>query len=79
MFTCPVCGWDRIEEDPMGRTFEICPCCGTEYGYQDAGRTHAELRQDWIEDGMAWWSCVRAAPDGWNPQEQLKRVTEGEG
>lgn len=49
---CPVCGYlGCLIED-----WHICPCCGTEFGYDDAGRTHAELRRRWIDGGMKWWS-----------------------
>lgn len=34
---CPVCGWGRLEEPPEGasQSFEICPSCGTEFGFHD--------------------------------------------
>jgi hypothetical protein len=49
----------------------ICPSCGTEFGYDDAGRSHEELRQIWVENGARWWSPVDPTPPGWNPREQL--------
>lgn len=68
---CPVCGF--LMRYPA-RDWNICPSCGTEFGYDDAGRTHAELRHAWIDRGMQWWSPVESPPDGWNALEQLNNV-----
>ena len=51
--------------------YHICPSCGTEFGYDDAGRTHAELREQWIRTGLTWWSPVDPKPEGWNPIIQM--------
>jgi hypothetical protein len=36
-YSCPVCGLDGLQEpgDAEFASFEICPCCGTEFGYDD--------------------------------------------
>ena len=34
-FTCPVCGWPKLEFDPLHSACEFCDCCGTEFGYDD--------------------------------------------
>lgn len=62
-FKCPVCEWPNLGEDPLERTFEICPQCGVEFGYDDAGNTHAELRARWIAAGRPWWSRVTPKPE----------------
>lgn len=68
MYICPVCGWDKIEQDPSQWTFEICPQCGTEFGNDDYWNTHEELRQRWIDGGSKWWS---PSPDSlWTPDEK---------
>ena len=65
---CPVCGyplqWPAAD-------FHICPSCGTEFGYDDAGRTHDDLRAAWIQAGSHWWSTATPAPLNWNPGIQL--------
>ena len=75
-FLCPVCGYPDLEEaaySPQGlASFEICPCCRTEFGYQDFARTHAELRIDWLARGAKWESKSHPPPDGWDPYEQLR-------
>lgn len=53
-YMCPVCDYDKLTDPPTD--FEICPSCGTEFGYTDHTKTHAELRAEWIKGGRKWWS-----------------------
>ncbi|HEY8544598.1 MAG TPA: hypothetical protein VIL36_06110, partial [Acidimicrobiales bacterium] len=79
----PVCGYPGLDEPAWvddAPSYEICPCCGTEFGYQDVGHEaearaarHRELRQEWIELGCPWWSN-REPPPGWDPKAQLRNV-----
>ncbi len=80
---CPVCGL------PLGApawagdlaSFAICPCCGTQFGYDDSCGGDAtarrtwwwKARQAWVAAGMRWWSSSRP-PAGWNATEQLARL-----
>jgi hypothetical protein len=85
-FTCPVCGYDRLLEPPWSLgsgSDEICPSCGTQFGYQDSLAAHGpearrsvqeKLRSDWVKSGMAWRSSVSKSPDGWNPGAQLEQL-----
>jgi hypothetical protein len=73
---CPVCGWDQLDEAPYdggAASFTICPCCGVEYGYDDATTTHEQLRARWLSEGMKWWSTGTPPPEGWSAEEQLAR------
>ncbi|MBB1179203.1 hypothetical protein DSM05_08560 [Pseudomonas sp. FW305-3-2-15-E-TSA4] len=70
MAACPVCKWE-LDFEPT-QSFEICPCCGTHFGYDDAKATHAELRQKWIAAGLQWWSQSTPRPDGWDAEAQLQ-------
>ena len=82
-FVCPVCGFPDLPEPAwdIGGSQEICPSCGTQFGYHDAaGRTdsdraqiHKELRERWIADGMMWQSGQ--PPTGWDPVRQLARLS----
>lgn len=72
--TCTVCGYE-MEDGP--RDWNICPCCGVEFNPHDGELSHAELRADWIERGMPWWSRFQAPPTDWNPSLQLKRLAAG--
>jgi hypothetical protein len=75
-FTCPVCGYPSLGEphvDPMGSpTYSICPCCGIEFGYDDAQKSHAELRREWVSRGSPWWSKHEKPPPGWSAEDQLR-------
>lgn len=51
------------------RDYNICPCCGTEFGNDDADLSHEELRTFWIANGANWF--FGAQPVGWNPYLQL--------
>lgn len=68
---CPVCGYE-LDTPPVNHS--ICPCCGTEFGYQDRGRSYEELRSSWIERGAHWWSPVDPLPTNWNSSTQLLRA-----
>jgi|SRR5271165_4897164 len=68
---CPVCGY-AMSYPP--RDFHICPSCGTEFGYHDAGRTYDELRRLWLETGPRWWSRSRPTPAHWDPWRQLREA-----
>ena len=69
--TCPVCAYGGLFEPPWvadGPSDEICPQCGTQFGYDDAtvdaedrARCHAVLRRAWIHGGERWWSTSRTA------------------
>jgi hypothetical protein len=75
---CPVCAYPDLSEAPYDEhgcaTHTICPCCGTEFGYDDAGNSHQTLRERWIANGMKWWSKRQAPPQAWDPVEQLNRA-----
>jgi hypothetical protein len=62
---CPVCGYDL----PSIGQYDICPCCGIEFGLHDA-TIHA-LRNAWIAGGCQWWSKSDPVPQNWNPYAQL--------
>jgi hypothetical protein len=79
---CPVCGY-RLE-DPLWQedspSDEICPSCGTQFGYDDeAGGDLAKRqaiyrsrRNAWVDHGMKWYSRGISRPPNWNPVEQLR-------
>lgn len=83
-FTCPVCGYPELQESPRsprtaGGSYEICPSCGFQFGVtdDDKGISYEEWRARWIERGMPWDSTgIEEPPSGWDPREQLKRVTD---
>ena len=79
---CPVCGYGPLMSQPWQDeepSDEICPCCGTQFGYDDFATTdaarqarHDKLRKNWIASGCSWFSRSRRPPAGWNAAEQLR-------
>jgi hypothetical protein len=73
-----VCGYDALLEpayDEKGcASFEICPCCGTEFGYDDSSTRHRDLQEKWVAGGSRWWSKAQPPPSGWDPKAQLRKV-----
>jgi hypothetical protein len=73
---CPVCGYPGLAEPPYDQhgcaSFEICPSCGTEFGYDDATRTPDQLRQQWVQAGARSSSKTTPAPSGWDGAKQLQ-------
>lgn len=69
-YQCPVCGYAELPYPP--RDYHICPCCGTEFGNDDAELTHAQIREMWVAAGARWF--FRTAPAYWNPYLQLVKA-----
>jgi hypothetical protein len=74
-FTCPVCGYDDPKLPQIGAEWrdEICPSCGTQFGYDDASTSHEDLRQRWLNAG-ARWSSRNPAPANFNGLDQLRKA-----
>lgn len=75
---CRICGFDLLEPPwgPDGTTpsYEYCPCCNVEFGYQDATVVGARrYRYGWIEAG-AEWGRTGDRPQGWDLAEQLEKI-----
>jgi hypothetical protein len=57
-------------------TYEICPCCGVEFGYEDSTiQSTQAFRKVWIEDGLKWFSA-REKPENWSPEQQMADIPE---
>lgn len=70
-YVCPVCGYPDLADPPVDMSYEICPSCGTEFGYTDFSRSHFELMLDWLRTGPRWHAEWMPPPVGWNPRRQL--------
>ena len=79
-FMCPVCGSTSLDKPPrsanVGGSYEICPCCYFEFGYDDeaVGFSDDQWRRLRIAEGMPWSSRSRRQPSDWGPVEQLSRA-----
>jgi hypothetical protein len=66
---CPVCFYEKLPYPPSD--YHICPCCGTEFGNDDAEFSHDQLREMWIAGGANWF--FGRAPKDWSPSLQLQK------
>lgn len=74
-YTCPVCAYSRMPYP--AEEGNICPCCGTEFGYDDSmGITFRDLRDRWVSLHTPWFSPLPedAPPPMWNGVVQLLRA-----
>lgn len=73
-YRCLVCGYDQMPHPP--RDYSICPCCGVEYGIDDAFDSYLEIRNEWLRRGAPWFSSLKpyVAPMNWRAWEQLDRA-----
>ncbi len=75
---CRVCG-AHYAEPPWGAdgktaSFDICDCCGVEFGYEDSTPAAvAAYRSGWIARGLPWFKPARKPAD-WNGARQLARI-----
>ncbi|MEQ6970647.1 hypothetical protein [Pectobacterium polaris] len=78
IYVCRVCGAEQ-SDPPWGdngkdATFNICDCCGVEFGYEDATLTGIKrYREKWLTSG-AKWNSEKSKPENWLLDEQLKNV-----
>ena len=80
MNTCPVCGYNQLNKQPYEGTipsYEICPCCGFEFGFDDysEGWSHKRYRDKWILSGMVWFD-PKLKPINWDAKQQLKNIED---
>lgn len=76
---CSVCGYplDHLPwgEDGRSPTYEICPCCGVEFGNEDYTPASIQrYRAKWIQEGAIWFT-PEAMPDDWKLEEQLANIS----
>jgi len=67
--------YSRYFGDP---SYEVCPCCGFEFGNDDEPGTGSpvsfdEYLREWIKDGKVWFDESKR-PDNWSFEEQLKSI-----
>ncbi len=77
---CKVCGlYHKLfpwGEDGKMPSYDICECCGVEFGYEDYQVSSTKkFRQKWLNSGAKWFHS-KEKPDNWNLEEQLKNIPE---
>lgn len=77
---CRICGLDQ-KENPWGKdnntpNFEICACCGAEFGYNDCN-IHAirKYRNEWLLNNAEWFDSKKK-PFNWSLEMQMKNIPE---
>ena len=79
-YICPICGYEGLNAPPKDQfgcpTYEICPCCGFEFGFDDdsEGLSYQDYRDKWLKAGAPWFSRVEPRPDNLDLVAQLKRI-----
>ena len=79
-YICRVCGLEQSVpqwgEDGQSPTYNICECCGVEFGYEDATLTGIKKYRDkWIQSG-AKWNCQQSKPIHWSVDSQLLNIPQ---
>ncbi len=79
-FVCRVCGNPQADppwgEDNQSPTYEICDCCGVEFGYGDCTPKAIKVFRDrWLVTGGNW-KYPKYKPDNWSLEEQMKNIPE---
>lgn len=77
-YCCRICGLDQDfkpwGEDGETPSFELCGCCGVDFGYEDTSVKHAkQYREEWLRKGAIWISSEEK-PANWSLEEQLKQI-----
>jgi hypothetical protein len=81
-YCCRVCGLFQGEDHPPwgsdGKcpSFDICECCGVEFGYGDCFLDDVKrARKEWLDKG-AFWNDPKYRPKNWSLEEQLNNIPE---
>jgi len=69
---CPICGADTLEQPFESAiavlvSFEICDCCGCQYGYDDDEKYY----HNWLSNGSKWFE-PEMKPTDWSLDQQIK-------
>lgn len=78
-FICPVCGYKGLDEPAYNEygdpSYEICPCCGFEYGFDDhsEGYTFESYREKWIKEGYRF-NRKENEPKDWNADKAKEQL-----
>ncbi|MCW8987861.1 MAG: hypothetical protein OQK75_09365 [Gammaproteobacteria bacterium] len=69
---CPVCGYGPLSEpykssQELRRSYDICSCCGCEYGYDD----DESFYNEWVNNGCNWFD-KKEKPKEWVLESQIK-------
>jgi hypothetical protein len=78
-YICPICGFDELKKAPYdengNESFEICNCCGFEFGFDDLhdGHSFESYRAKWVGAGATWF-YKPTEPKDWDLKKQLINI-----
>ena len=78
-YICPVCGYPGLDEPAWDNkygtpSYNICPCCGCEFGYEDATpKAKDSYLRIWIHNGAPWRKPELKSQE-WNLKNQLAHI-----
>jgi hypothetical protein len=77
-YCCRICGLKQDfkpwGEDGKTPAFEICSCCGVDFGYQDCTPEYAKkFRNEWLKKDSKW-ANPDEKPANWSLEEQMKNI-----
>ena len=87
-YVCRVCGYNCHPFMPWGEdmevpSFDICDCCGVEWGYEDLTLDGIHrYRQQWAAKGFPWaakrfsWFNENLIPPDWDAEKQMQAIPE---
>ncbi|RDX39102.1 hypothetical protein DZA51_00235 [Vibrio campbellii] len=75
---CRVCGLIQSDppwgEDGKSPNYDICSCCGVEFGYEDSSVKGVSIyRKNWLKGGSSWEDDAEK-PTNWSVEEQFKNI-----
>lgn len=78
LYICRICGSEQLEapqsEDGESPTYDICDCCGVEFGYEDSTLKGIKMyRSKWLDNGAKWYH-KKSEPESWSLEEQLSHM-----
>jgi hypothetical protein len=68
---CPLCGFGPLRDTYVSvqefrYSFDLCPCCGCEYGYDDT----LKYFDEWLAGGCRWFNPGERSAD-WSLDKQV--------
>lgn len=79
-YVCRICGFvndDITWEDGIYPSYNICPCCGVEFGYEDSDLVSIKnYRDNWLSGGANWFRDIGLKRENWDLLSQLNNIPE---
>jgi len=77
---CRVCGYYSEDfpwgEDGESPSFQLCPCCGVQFGKEDISLDSIKkYRDEWVSKGGKWYT-KEEKPERWNLEVQMKNIPD---